>query len=122
MVPNLQPGLPIWTSFAKALYRILALDWGQQVGANNPDQPVVPPFEVVQELIEVHIMAYLDHPGTLPYNGFDPIAYYTVRGAGSALEPEGARSMLIQQAMLEELTRVWLEFSGVQDKTPYALH
>jgi hypothetical protein len=117
---NHRLSLPIWTSFAKALYRILALDWEQQVGANNPDQPV-PSFEVVQETIEVYVMAYLDHPGTLPYNGFDPVAYYTVR-AGSAPEPEGARAMLIQQAMLEELTRVWLEFSGVQDKTPYPLH
>jgi hypothetical protein len=120
MGANIRVEFTIWASFARALYRLLALDHEQRGGSNPASQPV-PPFEAVQELIEGYITDYLDHPGTLPYNGFDPVAYYTLR-SGTPPPPEGVRSMLIQQTLLEELTRVWLEFSGVQDKTPYPLH
>ena len=105
-------------SFAKALYRTLAAQYeGSAVKS--------PPFEEAREALVLHIDAYLAFPGNLPYNGFDVVRYFTARAAvrgfpgkpGELPSVEIQAFMRGQQAMLEELTRLWMEMSGVKDAT-----
>lgn len=102
-------------SFAKALHRLLKDDWKEHLLEGTP----IPTFEEVREAIEHHILTYFNYDGNLPYNGFDVLMYFSIQNGMPSKQPppEVARTMLRQQAALEEITRIWLEISGIVDRS-----
>jgi hypothetical protein len=105
-------------SFALALYRSMNV-------VEPPHESVT--FEKYEPALTAYVVAYFNYDGKLPYNGFDSAKFFMDKAGvpeevqHSLVPPSDRKSMAIQDAILMELCRIWLELSGLVDAT-YKIH
>jgi hypothetical protein len=101
-------------SFTLALYRFAVVGWS----TNGVE---ILTYEQAQPELAAYVQSYLAYPGTLPYNGYDPVAQYKA-GVNPAPTEREVKAILCMHVVLEELARVWLEVANAVDPTPRQLH